>query len=602
MKRFFSAVLVLCVCLSLIIMPGSAEEQQTQIDTIRIAIQKEMGTFAPFNSSPNKSWDILSLVYDNLYEMDTHRVLQPSLATSYEISEDYTTYTFYLRDDVTWHDGEDFTSADVKFTLEMAANTVNSVNFTGPAKTIQEIATPDDYTVAITFQQPTSEVIMDTLFGYMPIVPEHLYAGLTEDEISTNPDLSVGTGPYKLVDFDVTSYYEFEANDDYFGGTPVAKTIIMPIIEDKTANFTALKSHQVDASSVALTSEIVSQFQSDPTLEVIPGVGYASKLLFLNESRAPFNDKEFRQALSKSLDIQTIMDTVLLGQGTVASPGFVSPNDKLYNPETPAHVYDAEGAEAQLEAAGYLDQDGDGFREDLEGNPMQLDLLVYSSNSVSIRACEMIVEYMGEVGINVNLRVLESGLLDSLVAPNWDGVEDGDYDMCLWGWGDQFMTTPSRYVEQFHSDPTYGPSNLTRIKEPKCDAIMERIRDSLSLEEIYAAVDDMQIYLADHVTMVPLYFEDTSYAFDPSVYDGWKATDGRGIVNKRSLVYLDNVGTDDEAVTQEPAGDVSTPQPDQQPADSAQANNTGLLVLGCAVVVIVAAGVIFSTRKKKKNG
>lgn len=105
MKRFFSAVLVLCVCLSLIIMPGSAEEQQTQIDTIRIAIQKEMGTFAPFNSSPNKSWDILSLVYDNLYEMDTHRVLQPSLATSYEISEDYTTYTFYLRDDVTWHDG-----------------------------------------------------------------------------------------------------------------------------------------------------------------------------------------------------------------------------------------------------------------------------------------------------------------------------------------------------------------------------------------------------------------------------------------------------------------------------------------------------------------
>ena len=601
MKRFFAMVMALCLSLSMLTVPGLAAEQ-TQVDQLKIAISADQGPFTPFSGCSSKSWELLGLVYDNLYEMDTLRNFHPSLATSYEVNDDYTVYTFHLRDDVKWHDGEPFTSADVKFSYELAANVVNSVNFTGPAKTIQTINTPDDYTVEFIFAQPRSEEIMDLLFGYMPIVAEHVYQGLTNDEIASNTELAIGTGPYKVLDMKPEEYYHLGANDEYFGGTPVAKELVLPVIGDTTAGLTALKSHQVDAYDKKIPSETIDQFKNDASLTVVDGIGFNSALLFLNESRAPFNVKEFRQAVDKAINTQEMVDVLLLGRGTVASPGFVSSNYKLYNPDTPKHTYDPDAANALLDQAGFADVNGDGFREDQNGQPMQLELLVYSSNSVKIRAAELVGEYLGKVGINVLQSVMESGMVDERVAPNWDGVEDGDYDMCIWGWGDVFMTTPSRYVEQFHSDPAYGPSNLTRIKDPEMDAILERIRDSLSLEDRDAAVDDMQIYLADHVTMVPLYFEDAAYAYANQVFDGWKVTDGRGIANKRSLVYLNDLGTDEETASAQ-----SAPSADSSASGSAQqaqttegnGNNTGLMVFGGVIVVAIAAAVIVSKKKKK---
>ena len=599
MKRIFAIAMLLSLTLSLSLFPSAAETSDSgQIDQLTVAIGSDQGPLTPFSGCSTKSWELHGLVYDNLYEMDTHRVLQPSLATSYEVSEDYTVYTFHLRDDVKWHDGEQFTSEDVKFSYELAANVVNSVNFTAPAQTIQTINTPDPYTVEFVFEEPRSEEIMDILFGYMPIVAEHVYAGLTNDEIAANTALAIGTGPYKVVDMKPEEYYHLEANEEYFGGTPVAKELIMPVILDRNSAMTALKAHQIDAMAAEIPAEMMDQFRSDDSLAVLEGTGFSSTLLFLNESRAPFDVKEVRQAISYAINTQELVDVILLGRGTVASPGFVNPNDKLYNPETPAHEYNPEKAKELLDQVGFVDVDGDGFRENEEGEPVALEILVSSSKSTTIRAAELIGEYLGEIGLNAKSTVLESGMLDTLVAPNWDGVEDGDYDMCLWGWGDVFMTTPARYVEQFHSDPTYGPSNLTRIKEPEMDAILERIRTSLSFEERDKAVDEMQIYLADHVTMVPLYFADIGFAYDPSAFDGWKMTDGRGIVTKRSLVYMNDLGTDDQAADQPASstGDQSSTEPEYT---QSKGNNTGIFIFAGVIVVAIIVIVVLTKKKKK---
>lgn len=602
MKRLFTFALTLCLMASMAVLPGyAAEGSTTQVDQIRIALKADQGPFTPFSGVGTKSWEILGLVYDNLYEMDTNRTYQPSLATGYEVSEDYTVYTFHLRDDVKWHDGEQFTSADVKFTCELAANVVNSINFTGPAKTIQTINTPDDYTVEFVFAQPRSEEIIDLLFGYMPIVAEHVYRGLTNDEILSSTELAIGTGPYKMVDMKPEEYYHLEANNEYFGGTPVAKELMLPVIGDNTSAMTTLKAKQVDAIGANIPTEMVDQFKADKSLSVIEGSSYSSNLLFMNESRAPFNVKEFRQAVDKAINTQELVDVVLLGRGTVASPGFVSPTYHLYNPAVPAHEYNPDKAKELLDQAGFQDVNGDGIREGQDGQPMDLEILVSSSNSLTIRSAEIISEYLKDVGVNAKTSVMESGMVDTLVAPNWDGVEDGDYDMTMWGWGDAFMTTPSRYVEQFHSDPAYGPSNLTRIKEPEMDVILERIRTALSLEDRDKAVDEMQLYLADHVTMVPLYFADAAYAYNPDVYDGWKMIAGKGIVHKRSLVNLSNQGTDGQQMADQSSGSASSaPQTPDVPQTSGSAkNNTGLYVFGGVIVVAVVAVVVITKKKKK---
>src|SRR5699024_9976505 len=143
--------------------------------------------------------------------------------------------------------------------------------------------------------------------------------------------------------------------------------------------------------------------------------GFSSTLLFLNESRAPFDVKEVRQAISYAINTQELVDVILLGRGTVASPGFVSPNDKLYNPETPAHEYNPEKAKELLDQVGFVDVDGDGFRENEKGEPVALEILVSSSKSTTIRAAEIIGEYLGEIGLNAKSTVLESGMLDTLV-------------------------------------------------------------------------------------------------------------------------------------------------------------------------------------------
>lgn len=118
-----------------------------------------------------------------------------------------------------------------------------------------------------------------------------------------------------------------------------------------------------------------------------------------------------------SILTQELVDVVLLGRGTVASSGFVSPTYHLHNPAVPAHEYNPDKAKELLDQAGFQDVNGDGLREGQDGQPMNLEILVSSSSSLTIRTAEIISEYLKDVGVSAKTSVMESGMVDTLVPP-----------------------------------------------------------------------------------------------------------------------------------------------------------------------------------------
>ena len=611
MKRLCSILLVLIFILLSCIGISASATTDTPVAQIKIGINGNQAKLIPFNDAGTTNWEVMGLVYDNLYQMGTDRQPIPCLATSYDVSGDYTVYTFYLRDDVQWHDGTPFDAEDVKFTYEMVRDTVYNVVFTAPAGQVETINVPDPYTVEFILEAPRSEAIITDLFAYLPIVPKHVYEGLTEDEIKVNPN-NIGTGPYAVVDLEEENYYTLKANKDYFGGDPVAEELILIVMTEPTAAFTAAQSKQIDALMRPVSPELIEQYNADSTLGILQGPGYRSCMMFMNEFRYPFNEKDFRTAIVNALNIPDIADTVTLGFSTLGSPGFIQPNDYLYNPETPSYVQDISKAEALLDGLGFLDSNNDGIRENTSGEKLSFELLVYANNPTRIRVAEIVREQLAPVGIEVSVKALEPTALDDLVAPNWDAVEPGEYDMAIWGWGDMFMSTPSYIVEQFHSDPAVAPSNLTRINDPEMDKIMEGVRDAIDIDERNEWLNKMQLKLADVNTLVVFFYDDQAYVYNPAVYDDWQLTLGRSMVNKISLVASRDdapAQTQEQTQAQEPtsgsaesattaaaAAIQTTPTPETEKTPETKSPILWI-VLGIVAVVII---IVLITRKKKK--
>ncbi|MCE5235117.1 MAG: ABC transporter substrate-binding protein [Clostridiaceae bacterium] len=598
MKRALVALLVFSLLLGFCFSASAADNLVPQI---KIGISGSQGPLIPFNDVGTTNWEVQGLVYDSLYQMGTDRQPIPCLATSYDVSDDYKTYTFHLRDDVKWHDGTPFTAEDVRFTYDMVANVIHSVVFTTPAKEIATMNIPDPYTIEFVLSAPRSEAIVTDLFGYMPIVPKHVYEGLSEAEVKTNTN-NIGTGPYYVADFEEGNYYTLKANTDYFGGAPVAEELVLIVMTEPTAAFTAIQSKQIDALMRPLSAELIEQYKADSTLGVLQGPGFRSRLMLLNEYRYPFSEQDFRTAIASALDIEDIANTVTLGFSTVGSPGFVHPEYYLYNPATPKYTQDTAKAKALLDGLGFVDGNGDGVREDKDGKKLSFELLVYANNPASIRIAEIVKEQLAPVGIEVTVKALESSVVDELVAPNWDAVKPGDYDMAIWGWGDVFMSTPSRFVEQFHSDPAVAPSNLTRVRDAELDEIMEGVRDSVDIKVRNEWVNKMQIKLAERNTLIVFYYEDQAYAYNPAVYDHWQLTLGRSMVNKISLTTPRQSANEAPAASAAPTAStapVSTPAaatPNTQQPESGGRSPILWIALGVVAVIVV---VVLLTRKKK---
>lgn len=525
MKRQLRSALIVAAIITVVLQTAGAA------GILKIGLSSEEGTLNPYTYKTETGIDLVRLVSDPLFQIDKDLVSKPWLVESYSLSADKLLLTMKLRDNVKWHDGKPLTSADVKFTYEYIRKYPKS-RFTNPAKNIIAIEAPDALTVTMKFQKYLPDMFYRPLAD-MPILPKHIWEKIDNPDAST---VMVGSGAFILTDIKPGEMYRMKANKAFFMGSPDVDEIVIPLIKDTTALFTALKAGSLDITTRNLAPELIKDFAADKNLKILKGSGFSTTMIYFNNERPPFNKKEFRQALAYAINRKEIVDVVILGVGTVGSMGFVHPDLGNYNPSINQYAYDLEKSKKLLDSIGFTDKNGDGLRESDQGKPLDFKILVYANNALRIRAAELMKESFAKIGVKVTISALDMAVVDDLAWPDFDAKNGRNYDMTMWGWGASSMNAINRYVEMLNSDFAKGPSNHGAFKSAAADAVLNEMATEVDFAKRDLLVKKMQMIIADEVPFVTLYYADQDFAYNFRAKDTWVFQKGKGPVTVLSFV------------------------------------------------------------------
>lgn len=507
--------------------PGASQETA---DRVTIAIASDEGTLTPFtNQTGYPGNNLVKLIFDTLSVVSGDDVV--GLLAEEIQTEDNQTYTLPLRDGLTWHDGEELTADDVVFSVEFYRD--HAEGDSAVDVSMIEDVSADGSTVTMVLDRPDPE-FSRTILADMAILPEHLWADV-EKVGKAGTDLAIGSGPYTLDSYDNASGYTLTANPDYVPGEVKVDTIEVAVIPEESTQFAALRTGEIDMSTRIVPPQQLEQLQSQANIEIVEGTEFASTLLLFNNDRPPFDDPAVRRAITQAIDTQDLVDTALLGSGTVGSPGFIHPASPMA--AGGSSPYDVDAANAALDELG-AEPGADGVRV-LDGEAMSFDLLVQSTSTDRLRSAELIREMLAEVGIEVKISSMESDSLDAKVWPDYDVAQGRNYDMSMWGWSAPVMQSSGLIAQLLDSDPAEGTLNVVGFADPETDAALDALGAEETLEGRVTAAADVQARIAEQAPWVTLYYRDGAYAFRGDTYGGWTWQDGRSALNGFSFVDYD---------------------------------------------------------------
>ena len=461
-------------------------------DTFIEASIGEPSNLLPVLSSDSASSDINRLVYNGLVRYDKNLQLEGELAKSWDISPDNLSITFSLRDDVTWHDGTPFTSADVLFTYQMYVDPNVPTSYAEDFLQVAKAEAPDPYTFRVTYEKPYAPALES--WG-TPIHPKHLLEGqdITKSELSRKP---IGTGPYRFVKWDAGEKIELLANPHYFEGQPFIHRVVYRVIPDSSTQFLELQAGGLDFMGL---TPIQYKTQTDSAsfnrnFNKYSYLSFSYTYLGYNLTKPLFQDIRVRRAISYAIDKQEIIDGVLLGLGHIAT-GPYKPDTWVYNDEVSRYDYNPEKARMLLAEAGW--EPGEEGLLHKDGEPLAFTIVTNQGNDLRSKTAEIIQRRLREIGIKVEIRIVEwATFLKEFIFP-------GNFDATILGWSggpepDQFNI--------WHSSKT-APRELNFIKyhNAEVDDLLERGRRTFDRKERKEMYDRFQEILADEQPYTFLY-------------------------------------------------------------------------------------------------
>lgn len=430
--------------------------------------------------------DMQALLFEGLMRIGPDGLPEPALAQSWQIDDTGTVYTFTLRSDVSWHDGEPFTVDDVLFTLRTIQGPAfaSTPSIGGVWRNVL-IDQAGERSIRCTLDAPFAPFLS---LATIPILPAHLLRDTPPEQWSSAPfsRAPVGTGPYRLTELNAERAL-LTANQGYYGGRPFLDSIEMRFFSNDQTALTALNRREIQGIGFLSTSDLGhGNLPRGVIRQAIPLDSYT--VLTFNLREEPLNNQGLRRALAEGLDKNTLIERALGGQAvrldTPLLPGWWATAQDI-----PWYPYEASRAADALTSLGY-ELGSDGART-LDGTPLVLTLITDSAPD-RLATAQEIARQWGALGVKVEVQQLDNATV-------FQRLTDHDFTIALHGW--QRLGADPDVYELWHSS---RPSNYAGLQDEQIDELLTNARLDLDIgarAASYAAFQQRWIDLAPSITL-----------------------------------------------------------------------------------------------------
>ncbi len=490
MKKAFTMTMALVLILGLLcgcVGTGDNPEQpegpsSEEKDTLVVATNAGPADLGPHGTTDQNTNEVRYQIYEALVGVDINGGITPGLATEW-VWEDDTTLTFTLREDVRFHNGNEFTAEDVLYTLEKASES----SFTSAYLEnilIDQCSSPEPGKVQIKLAVPVGALL--SRLSMVMIIDQETWESGDEEELINNP---MGTGPYTFGQFVQGDRVEFVANADYWGGEPYFKNVVLRIIPESASRALEIEAGTIDVALVMQGSDMeVLQGDSNINLHSIPC--YMITYLGFDANVEPYNNPLVRQAFSYAINREALCQ---IAYADLATPAYGRLSEVYWGyTEEGMNQYEhnTEMAKQLLSDAGYPD----GFT---------IELLVSEAEQDQLDIAEILLSQLGEIGVTVELRTMENAsFLNTIV--------EGGFDAFLLN-SSGSSADPGEALKSYISHrPTW--SNTTRYQNEELTAMIEQGQATIDEDAKLEIFNEVQRIVNEECPWVFLVHNRTSFA------------------------------------------------------------------------------------------
>lgn len=492
-------------CTTNIEQPIEEVPEEEQIHTPVQGGTLSLSIFKPSHLNPiinqeEDSYHVLKLIYEPLVSLDENYGIKGVLAEDWIVQNNGESIVFNLRKDVAWHDDEPFTAKDVEFTLDALKNKDVNSPYTQYIEKITDYNIIDDYKIEISFSNNQSGNLETFLF---PILPAHRFKK-PKNVMTAHKWSPIGTGPYKLNNYQPGKKILLELNESYWDKLPYIENIHVKIRSKKEEIVKSFETKDVDLLR-AIDREW-NRFDEDENLSIYPYITHNYNFIAVNHNNRLFKNVNIRKAIQLALNRKEMLVELYLNQGEVVDVP-IPPNSWLYHKQLKTNRYNLEEAKKLIAESGWneIADNEEGQEEEVDKKDkkdkkdkgeLEFDLIVNKNNGLRKKEAKMVKEYIEAIGIDVNIKELP---LDKIN----ESIEDKEFEAILTGWNLSFVPDLSF---AFHSSEIKKGTNFISYNNKNINKLLVEASNFKEEQERKKIYSELQTKISQELPYINLYF------------------------------------------------------------------------------------------------